>query len=131
MLNCRLNGIYLGLAAGVLLTLGCNRANTTPLASRSIAGQQVLASHDHATHAHGSHAQGVDPEVSKALASLSAVDRAAAQKQKICPVTDEPLGSMGAPMKVSVQGKDVFICCEGCSDALKDDPTTYLAKLPR
>jgi hypothetical protein len=69
-------------------------------------------------------------EVEEALASLSAEDRAAARKQKICPVTDELLGSMGTPPKISVNGRDVFICCAGCEDSLKEDAAIYLAKLP-
>jgi hypothetical protein len=37
---------------------------------------------------------------------------------------------MGTPIKVSVEGRDVFICCDGCTDSLKGDPAKYLAKLP-
>src|SRR5438105_679701 len=56
-----------------------------------------------------------DPAKIKAsLALLSTVDRALAEKQKICPVSGEPLGAMGAPKKISVAGHDVFICCQGC-----------------
>ena len=36
----------------------------------------------------------VDPAVAKAMGQLSAEDRTAAEKQKNCPVTDEPLGSI-------------------------------------
>jgi len=68
-------------------------------------------------------------EVTAAFASLSEADRAAALAQKICPVSDEPLGSMGAPLKVTVEGRDVFLCCEGCKKALEEDPQKYLAKL--
>ncbi len=50
--------------------------------------------------------------------------------QKKCPVMDEPLGSMGAPLKVRVKGRDVFLCCKGCVKFLKKDPAKYLAKLP-
>jgi hypothetical protein len=68
-------------------------------------------------------------DVTAALASLSEADRAAVLAQKICPVSDEALGSMGAPIKVTVDGRDVFICCESCRDPLVADPTKYLAKL--
>lgn len=50
--------------------------------------------------------------------------------QKKCPVMDEPLGSMGAPIKVRVKGRDVFLCCKGCVKLLKKDPAKYLAMLP-
>jgi YHS domain-containing protein len=63
------------------------------------------------------------------LAKLSAEDRALAEKQKTCPVTDEPLGSMGAPVKVSLKGQTVFLCCAGCEEELKKEPDKYLAKL--
>lgn len=52
-------------------------------------------------------------------------------KQKICPVTGEPLGSMGAPVKVSVSGRAVFVCCKGCEKPLLRKPDEYLAKLPK
>jgi YHS domain-containing protein len=36
---------------------------------------------------------------------------------------------MGTPLKVSVSGKDVWICCEGCREKLLANPDQYLAKL--
>lgn len=50
--------------------------------------------------------------------------------QKICPVTDEELGSMGAPVKVMVDGRAVFICCKGCEKELKANAKKYLTKIP-
>ena len=64
------------------------------------------------------------------LPGLPAADRPLAVRQKICPVTGKPLGSMGVPPKVVVQGRKVFLCCEGCSAALEANPKKYLAKLP-
>jgi Cu(I)/Ag(I) efflux system membrane fusion protein len=69
-------------------------------------------------------------EVTAALAELSIEDRAADEKQRTCPVTDAALGSMGKPFKISVKGRDVFLCCEMCKDAVTGDPEKYLAKLP-
>jgi Cu(I)/Ag(I) efflux system membrane fusion protein len=66
-----------------------------------------------------------------ALANLSPADRTLAERQKVCPVTDMPLGSMGTPIKVSLSGRPVFICCEGCREQLLAAPVKYLAKLPR
>lgn len=63
------------------------------------------------------------------LASLSTEDRALAEKQKICPVSGEPLGGMGAPKKLSVAGQDVFICCAGCEKEITSEPEKYLAKV--
>lgn len=63
------------------------------------------------------------------LAKLSPEDAASAEAQHICPVTDEMLGTMGPPKKVDVDGRQVWICCEGCRDPLLENPTDYLAKL--
>src|SRR5205085_1643749 len=49
-------------------------------------------------------------KIKASFASLSSGDRALAEKQKICPVSGEKLGSMGAPKKISVAGREVFIC---------------------
>ncbi len=80
--------------------------------------------HDHGDHDHGDHDHdhgdaGGGDKISANLAKLSPEDRALAEKQKVCPVSDEPLGAMGVPIKVNVDGKDVFICCEACKDGLK------------
>ncbi len=63
------------------------------------------------------------------LAKLSETDRDAALKQVICPVSGEKLGSMGAPPKVTVEGKEVFLCCSGCEKDLREEPAKHLAKL--
>lgn len=68
-------------------------------------------------------------EITAAMAELDEADRTAALAQKICPVSDEPLGSMGTPLKVEVEGRTVFICCEGCRDHLLKEPAKFLAKL--
>ena len=57
-------------------------------------------------------------------------DRLLAAKQKICPVTGEPLDSMGGPVRVVVEGRVVFICCKGCEGLLRKEPAKYLSKLP-
>jgi hypothetical protein len=36
---------------------------------------------------------------------------------------------MGPPIKVMVDGRPVFICCEGCRQKLLAEPAKYLAKL--
>jgi hypothetical protein len=69
-------------------------------------------------------------EIEKALAELSPEDRAIAEKQKVCLVAGGSLGGMGKPVKVSVKGHQVFICCKGCESELLENPDKYLAKLP-
>jgi YHS domain-containing protein len=63
------------------------------------------------------------------LAELSPEDRAAAEKQRVCPVTGEVLGSMGKPYKISVKGQTVFLCCSGCEEEIRNDPDKFLAKI--
>jgi hypothetical protein len=58
-------------------------------------------------------------------------DRRLIERQKICPVTGQELGSMGEPVRVVVEGRVIFLCCDGCAPALRKDPKKYLAKLPR
>jgi membrane fusion protein, copper/silver efflux system len=57
-------------------------------------------------------------------------DRALAERQKLCPVTGMNLGSMGAPKRMVVSGRVVFLCCGACESKLLREPAKYLAKLP-
>jgi YHS domain-containing protein len=51
------------------------------------------------------------------------------RKQGVCPVSGEPLGSMGKPVKVTVKGQTVFLCCPSCEEDLRKEPDKFLAKL--
>jgi len=108
---------------------GCGGEGDSPPAADQpeATGGDEHAGHDHGEGDHASHMPST--EVSEALAELSPTDRAAAEKQQICPVTDEPLGSMGKPYKVTHEGTDVFLCCEMCKDSFVGDPGKYMAKL--
>lgn len=44
----------------------------------------------------------------------------------MCPVTGEPLGSMGDPIPVTVQGRTIQVCCQGCVAAVQKNPEKYL-----
>lgn len=87
--------------------------------------------HDHADHEHGDQAQhgSGDAGVADALAELTPEDRSLAEKQRICPVSGELLGSLGTPLKVEVLGQQVFLCCEDCKAKLLEKPDEYLTKL--
>ena len=63
------------------------------------------------------------------IAKLAPADRDRATAQTICPISDEPLGSMGVPYKMTVQGQPVFLCCKGCEGQVKKDPKKVLTKL--
>lgn len=69
---------------------------------------------------------GFDPIMLAAIRMLPEDEQPAALEQVICPVTKFKLGSMGVPPKVRVDGKDIFLCCEGCRDGLLEDPQSYV-----
>ena len=71
----------------------------------------------------------MSPAVLAALDELGEERRAAAVEQRICPVTELPLGSMGTPEVADVDGRRVFLCCEDCRDRLLNSPAEYLANL--
>lgn len=54
------------------------------------------------------------------IAKLSPDDQQAATKQAVCPISGDPLGAMGMPVKIDLDGHPVFLCCEDCrADAVK------------
>ncbi len=50
----------------------------------------------------------------KNVGKLPEPDRTLALAQRICPVTGQPLGSMGVPFKTMLGQQPVFLCCKGC-----------------
>lgn len=64
-----------------------------------------------------------------ALAELSPADRVAVAKQKICPITGMPLGSMGTPVKLEIDGQTVWLCCAGCEIEAAENPAKTLEKV--
>jgi YHS domain-containing protein len=104
----------------VLSSVGCGTPATTdgPVAAPAVASAKAQPSSEEA-----------DSDVRAELAKLPPEDRALAEKQKVCPVTGEPLGSMGVPYKVTVKGRTVFLCCDGCEEKLNKNADKYLAKL--
>jgi YHS domain-containing protein len=64
-----------------------------------------------------------------AVAPATAADNALIRSQKVCPVMDEPLGSMGTPLKVMVGDKPIFLCCKGCVKEVQASPAKYVAKV--
>lgn len=63
------------------------------------------------------------------ISKLPPADQKLAKDQKLCPVTEMPLGSMGVPLKISAAGEPVLLCCAGCESKVKADPETYLKKV--
>lgn len=115
------------LAALVAWTVGCNQEQRE---AAPAAQQETTMTHEHGDNmAMDKTEQDDDAKIQASFASLSAEDRALAEKQQTCPVSDERLGLMDTPIKVTVNGHDVFICCPGCKEALEENPDEYLAKL--
>ena len=68
------------------------------------------------------------PPKQKGIANLPLAEQGLALKQGICPVTREPLGSMGTPINVQVGDRAIYVCCQGCVSTLMEDPMKYLPK---
>ena len=106
------------LAASLMATLGvtgCEKPASKPKDAKPAATSEAPKSEDE--------------KIAAAIAELPEAERAAATAQKMCPVGNAPLGSMGMPYKVSVKGRDVYLCCEGCQGPLEKDPEKYFAIL--
>lgn len=72
-------------------------------------------------------APAVEKEVAAGLRSLTPEDRRRAESQTFCAVQDTiRLGSMGSPVKVTIGGTEVFLCCKACVDAAKMNPERTL-----
>lgn len=108
--------------------LGCGSADS-PAGSAAEAEPSADQAQNQVEEAMGEHEHGSDEDIAVTLAKLPEGEREAAIGQKVCPVSGEPLGSMGVPVKVTVESRDVFICCEGCRDMLEKEPAKYLANL--
>lgn len=63
-----------------------------------------------------------------AIAVLDESDRAGIARQKVCPITGEPLGKMGDPVKLLIDGQPLYVCCQGCVAKVKNNPAAFLSK---
>lgn len=59
---------------------------------------------------------------------LSDTDRVAVAAQRTCPVTASGFDH-GPPIKLEVADRVLYVCCDGCVDAVKDNPRLYWDKL--
>ena len=122
---------HIVIAAGLLLalttlTIGCGEKTKTP--AKADAGKGSAAAKGGEATAESAEAN----EIREAMAQLPEADRKLAEAQGVCPVGDGPLGSMGMPYKVTVKGRDVFLCCEGCKEKIEAIPTrTWLSSTRR
>jgi Cu(I)/Ag(I) efflux system membrane fusion protein len=133
---------FIFLLLGGLLVLGIYGCNTTesdsltPAATPATEMADDHADHDHAVHDDHDHGDNAavdsDSPMAKRMPGLNDLapdDFKLAMAQRICPVSGEMLGTMGSPEEVDVNGKSVWICCDGCKEKLLADPDKYLAAL--
>jgi Cu(I)/Ag(I) efflux system membrane fusion protein len=74
-------------------------------------------------------ATGIAPEDLENINQLPKADRKLARAQRICPITGAALGSMGVPVKVTLRGRAVFLCCQGCVAKAQQTPDETLKRL--
>lgn len=67
----------------------------------------------------------------KNIEQLPEAERKLALAQRVCPVTGAALGSMGVPVKITLRGQTVFLCCKGCMGKAKRSPDEMLQKVVR
>ena len=60
-----------------------------------------------------------------AVTSATAADQAAINAQRVCKVSGEPLGSMGAPIKVIRGDRAIYLCCKSCLKTVRGEPARY------
>ena len=111
----RLRSLYVPVAAVLLATLiGCSggsQSQSPPKAPPSPEKKDVEA------------------EIRASLDKLSPQDRKRAEAQRYCAVENENrLGSMGVPMKVTLEGEPVFLCCDGCETRARAHVERTVAK---
>jgi hypothetical protein len=113
-----------------LLVAGCQDSPTgKPQASAAASKKQEVAAKAPAPDAKDDE-KADEATIQKNLAKLSPEDRKAAEAQKYCVIEEEDrLGAMGAPVKITVKGQPVFLCCKNCIKQAEKDPDKTLAKL--
>lgn len=114
------------LFATLLAAAGCTDDKSTKVAQTTTTAAATQTAADTAA---TKGAADEEAEIKANLAKLSPEDRALAEKQKYCVEQDKDLlGSMGVPIKLTIKGEPVFICCKGCEKHALKDPDKTLAK---
>ncbi|MEW4568230.1 hypothetical protein AB1L88_10210 [Tautonia sp. JC769] len=114
------------------LVAGCASNDDAPVEPAPTTGMPGDAEPAETTDTDAAPAEGeLTAEQIEYVRQLPEADAELALVQKACPVTDEPLGSMGVPVKVTVKDRDVFVCCAGCKGDVEADPDAILAKVPQ
>ena len=71
-----------------------------------------------------------DAKLAAVLAQLPENQRRLVEQQVFCPILEQSrLGSMGTPVRLTIEGQPVFVCCDGCKKSALANPTQTLAKV--
>jgi Cu(I)/Ag(I) efflux system membrane fusion protein len=71
-----------------------------------------------------------DAKITANLAGLSPADRELAESQYFCPILKTSrIGSMGPPVKLTLAGETVFLCCSGCKAQATEEPEKTAARV--
>jgi len=57
----------------------------------------------------------------------TAADTKSIEQLKLCPVSQEELGSMGTPLKVTRGAETTYLCCKGCLKKFEATPDEFLS----
>ena len=78
--------------------------------AKGATGSSTVRVHD-AGRSRGEDRRGAGETARRRIAQL-------AEQQRTCPILkDSRLGSMGPPVKLTLDGETVFLCCSGCKGA--------------
>jgi hypothetical protein len=76
------------------------------------------------------HRAEIVPAIRSNLDRLLPEDRLLAEAQGWCPILEaNPLGLIGPPVKITVKGQPVFLCCKDCATDAKKDSNQTLVKV--
>jgi uncharacterized protein (TIGR03000 family) len=78
----------------------------------------------------GSKIEGEKDAVQESLAKLNPEDQKLARAQRFCAVqSGVRLGAMGTPVKITVKGEPVFLCCTACEEHARSNADQTLAEV--
>ena len=103
--------------ASLIALYGCTKTPETPKKSEVPAKKAGELSAKQEAH------------IQAAMAKLSDADRALAETQKFCPVGKSRLGLMGKPVRIELEGKVVFLCCDHCEEDARANPKKTLEQV--
>ena len=116
---------------GQAVFLCCEGCETRALANKAVTLQKAkqLRTPSPAVSSLKPAASAAEQKIAVSLAKLSLEDRLAAEGQHFCVVLEKRrLGSMGAPVKLTIEGQTVFVCCGSCRETALKNPQQTLTK---